>query len=129
MGYISNAPTLGGNSTITTIYGDFFSNSSWKKYYDKYSGNLEMYNYSQRILGDATGEMGPFSTVLDPDSVTRYINSWYSDYSYFPQNSSSWFLRGGFHPDGLGAGIFSFHCITGENAMTTSFRVVLTPKS
>ena len=65
-----------------------------KKYYDIYqlstTANVDFYN---RILGDATGEMGPFSVAKEPR-----IHSWYKNksdflgiYTYYVMAS---FLRG-----------------------------------
>ena len=37
MGYTTGSSIgVGGASGITTLYSDFFTNSKWNKYYDKY---------------------------------------------------------------------------------------------
>ena len=69
------------------------------KYYDVYNYNTSYLNRSQRILGDATGEMGPFQS---------YKSSWYNDYAYFVYSSNPWFYRGGNSSYGSGAGAFYF---------------------
>ena len=44
------------------------------KYYDVYKYGTDYTNYTRRILGDATGELGPFVEV-----DYTYMGSWYSD--------------------------------------------------
>ena len=125
MGYTTGASTVGGSSGITSIYPDFFTNSSWNKYYDEYTSTI-VHNYNNRILGDATGEMGPFGSQLDPDT-TRYKSSWHEDYAHFVDSSSSWFRRSGGWSDGVSAGAFAFSSYAIGSAAHISFRVVLAP--
>ena len=127
MGYTTGASTVGGSSGITSIYPDFFTNSSWNKYYDEYTSTT-VHNYNNRILGDATGEMGPFGSQLDPDT-TRYKSSWHGDYAHFVDSSSSWFRRSGGWSDGVSAGAFAFSSYAIGSAAHISFRVVLAPCS
>jgi len=82
MGYNTKASSVGGSSGLTSIYGDFFSSAEWKKYYDLYSNTNESV-YTGRILGDATGEMGPFFDVTAPKGVAYHSSSWYNDYGIF----------------------------------------------
>ena len=92
------------------------------KYYDLYNyGNYN--NYSRRILGDATGEMGP----IYKRTVGAYnsISSWYIDFSYFIYFNYPWFYRGGNYSNGTGAGIFNFHHNSGDVLSSSSFRLVL----
>jgi len=126
MGYNTSASTVGGKSEITGIYGDFFTNSAWEKYYDKYSANVQT-EFNTRILGDATGEMGPFGNIEDPDGISRARNSWYGDYGYYIRTNAPWFTRGGPWNLGVEAGIFNFNAHTGE-VYGLTFRVVLTPQ-
>ena len=122
MGYNINASTVGGESNIVSLYDDFFTNSIWNKYYDKYSATYtDSYQYSSRILGDATGELGPFGT----DSEYWYISSWYNDHAYFVVPITSWFHRGGGHDFSNGSGIFYFAGNSGSEGNSLSFRVVL----
>ena len=86
------------------------------KYYDEYNGSSELTTYSMRILGDATGEMGPFN---------GYQN-WYNDYSYFVESSEPWFSRGGDYTDGVIAGHFYFDRDTGGARSYAGLRIVLT---
>jgi len=125
MGYNESASSVGGSSGLTTIYGDFFTGTDWEKYYDKYKSTSNVL-YSNRILGDATGEMGPFGNVTDPDKITRARTSWYGDYSIFVTAADPWFNRGGAWASGDSAGIFVFSS-TAEAITNISFRIVLTP--
>ena len=85
------------------------------KYYDLYNyGNYD--KYSRRILGDATGEMGPFQSVK---------SLWYNDYAGFVFYSYPWFRRGGDFSYGSGAGAFYFNGNNGDAQRNFSFRLVL----
>jgi hypothetical protein len=95
------------------------------KYFDVYNASSTVTSYSYRILGDATGEMGPFKLYADSDGNSRYHNSWYADYSYFVESSKPWFERGGDFNDGVLAGLFLFNRHTGGANSNISFRLVL----
>ena len=85
------------------------------KYYDLYDyGNYN--NYSRRILGDATGEMGPFQ---------GFESSWYDDSAYFIYTSGPWFIRGGYYGDFYNTGVFQFSDGLGHAYSSISFRFVL----
>ena len=124
MGNVNNV-TL--DSEITNFINDFYTNSSWSKYYDKYPSQTSYTVFNNRILGDATGEMGPFYQSVDPDNGSRNKSSWYDDYSLIPTSSLSWYSRGGHCGDGIGSGVFAFHYRPGNADLTLSFRIVLTP--
>jgi len=124
MGYNTSATTVGGSSGLTSLYSDFFTNSKWNKYYDRYTSSSQRH-FNNRILGDATGEMGPFGSYTPTNSRT---GSWYSDYSFFLLPDSPFFIRGGRWFIGNEAGIFSFSNTTGEAGDQVTFRVVLTPQ-
>ena len=96
------------------------------KYYDTYAHATVDEQYQRRILGDATGEMGPFAdtTYL---TQTRQIGCWYADVAWFVDSSSPWFIRGAARDDGLDAGIFAFDPTFGLAHNVVSFRVILTP--
>jgi len=126
MAYNQSSSSVGGSSGLTSIYGDFFTSTDWEKYYDKYKSTSETL-YSNRILGDATGEMGPYGNVTDPDGSARHRTSWYGDYAYFVTAASPWFYRGGDWYFGVGAGAFAFNNHTGGVNNSLSFRIVLTP--
>jgi len=120
MGYTTGASTLGGSSGITTLYPDFLTNSNWNKYYDKYSSTINT-AYNNRILGDATGEVGPFV------SASNIISSWYGDRARFIHSSNPWFFRSGYWENGLDAGSFAFSNTAGDVNSAVSFRIVLAP--
>lgn len=110
-----------GNSGITqkTV------NEYGSKYFDIYSKQSSVSGYSNRILGDATGELGPFYYYKDGDNNTRYHNGWYGDSSYFVEPGESWFCRGGSYNYGgiAGTGYFARYTGAGRNYM--GFRLVL----
>jgi|GEM_PF-715658 len=126
MGYTTGATTLGGSSTITSLYPNFFSDSAYSKYWDKYTSTVNT-NYNNRILGDATGEMGPFGSKLDLDNYSRNKSSWYKDYAEFILNSLSWFVRGATWDGGVSSGNFAFGYYTGDERSDFSYRIVLAP--
>ena len=94
------------------------------KYYDEYNSSSDWTTYSKRILGDATGEMGPFYYYQDADNVNRSHNSWYADHSHFADSSYPWFYRGGDCNDGVLAGWFSFVRHTGGAGSDIGLRLV-----
>ena len=126
MGYTTETTQIGGESEITILYSDFFKNNDWQKYYDKYFSTSSI-SYFNRIIGDATGENGPFTSQLDFDNNRRNKSSWYLDYSYFVNDSYPWFYRGDHFISGTYAGVFSFSGYTGNALTTFSFRIVLAP--
>ena len=118
--YISGVPGSSGFSTTTLANYD-------NKYFDLYNSSSNTTTFQYRILGDATGEMGPFKLYLDGDNISRYHTSWNTDYSYFVSSSSSWLNRGGSYINGAIAGAFYFHSYNGGNYNSVGFRIVLTP--
>ncbi len=93
--------------------------NTYSKYIDVYASDSSITTYSKRILGDATGEMGPFY------GSNPYYNNWYNDYSYFADSSASWFLRGGYYDYGSPAGQFYFNSYAGYVYSSVSARLVL----
>ena len=93
-----------------------FSTAPDAKYYDKYSYGTTNTEYTRGKLGDATKEMAP---------VSSSNTSWYSDYAYFPNSSSSWFVRGGYYSYGASAGAFNFLSNRGNANSSHSSRAVL----
>ena len=97
------------------------------KYYDEYDKNSNAWHtFNKRILGDATGEIGPFYYYQDADNNNRLHNSWYADASYFVASSKSWFGRGGYYNDGVLSGQFYFSHDTGVADGFSGLRLVLT---
>ena len=95
------------------------------KYYDEYDANSGWTTHSKRILGDATGEMGPFYYYQDKDENNRQHNNWYADFSYFVNSSYPWFFRGGAYSNGVLAGQFYFYSYPGGAYSALGFRLVL----
>ena len=126
MGYTTGATT--NSSGITSLYSNFFNDIAYAKYWDKYTSTTET-NYNNRILGDATGEMGPFGNEKDPDGSARYKSSWYKDYAYFVDSSNPWFYRGGAWNSGTNAGSFAFSSRNGGVGTNFGYRIVLTPNN
>ena len=108
----------GVESSITSITNGIDLPES--KYYDSYKVNSNG-NRKNRILGDATGEMGPFGV----NGQNRNISSWYTDTSWFVSSSHPWFYRGGGYVSGSGAGAFYFSNYYGHAGSSISFRLVL----
>ncbi len=126
LGYYDLYNTItGGNSGILAKYPAFFTDSYFYKYYDSY---LSQYanNYDHRILGDATGELGPFGTENDPDGNPRNSSSWYKNQSDII-SQHRFYIRGGCYIDGSLAGVFSSSSHDGGNYLIFSFRIVLAP--
>ena len=121
MGHTTSATIIGGSSSITNLYPNFFSDNTYSKYWDRYTSTSNT-NYNDRILGDAIGEMGPFFSVNGYSTA-----SWYNDYSSFIYPEISWISRGGFYQHGVGSGIFSTSGRTGDFATYLSYRIVLAP--
>ena len=98
-----------------------------KKYYDSYSNSSVWYKYNTRILGDATGELGPFYQEKDPDGTQRNKSYW-GGTAHFVHKNAPWFSRGAFWNYGTVANINSFYTGYGTASSSVSFRVVLTPQ-
>ena len=118
--YITGKPGSSGFSTTTLANYD-------SKYFDVYNASSAVSTYQYRILGDATGEMGPFKSYLDGDKASRWHSSWYGDLSSFVNSSDPWFGRGGHYTHGVLAGAFYFYRNTGGTDSSVGFRIVLTP--
>ncbi|MFV0249464.1 MAG: type II secretion system protein [Bacilli bacterium] len=117
--YISGQ--LGSSGFDTTT----IANTDYTKYLDVYNASSTIDSYQYRILGDATGEMGPFYYYKDGDNNYRRHNGWYADGSNFVEASNPWFYRGGSFYYGVLAGQFFFDRITGEGIPYMGSRLVL----
>ncbi len=98
------------------------------KYYDAYQESEKTVSYQMAILGDATGEMGPFSY----GNKGHPISSWYTNRAYAIPPEAPFFVRGGDYKEGSNGGIFAFSKLTGGNprnpgSVEVSFRMVLSP--
>ena len=126
MGYTTGTTTVGGASGITSLYQSFFSDSTYLKYWDRYTSTATT-NYNNRILGDATGEMGPFGTLKDPDGINRHKSSWYNYFAHFTSYTIPWSIYGGSWNHGVSTGIFAFASENGGTYVDVSYRIVLAP--
>lgn len=97
------------------------------KYFDIYNGSSDTLMYHYRILGDATGEMGPFgiNEVLSDHKYNQ--SSWYAGEARFINSSNPWFRRGGGLFDGFQSGAYYFRFGDGSNTIFLGFRLVLAP--
>ena len=104
-----------------------FLNWAEEKYYDAYlataSVSLPTY-YDQRILGDATGEMGPFEEATYGIRMSQ-VSSWYFDGAWFVFSAAPWLYRGGVYGSGTDAGVFSFGLGYGNVSTGIGYRIVL----
>ena len=117
--------TLGSSGFDASTIANYDS-----KYFDVYGATaVSNYDYAYRILGDATGEMGPFYDYADGDSYVRRHNNWYADISYFVHSGNPWFYRGGDYDNGVLAGPFNIHYYTGGASGIVGFRLVLAPSN
>jgi len=96
------------------------------KYYDTYAYGTDDENYQRRILGDATGEMGPFAAKTY-GTQNRKVGSWYADEAWFVFSTHPWFGRGTFASFGSDTGVFAFGNAYGHAVGWVSYRIVLTP--
>ena len=88
-----------------------------EKYYDLYNfADTNSRKYSNRILGDATGELGPFELINN--SIQR--NSWFKGMAYSLTRSYPIFNRGS-------TTLFSFSYAHSGSQPDRSFRIILTP--
>ena len=126
MSYTTGSSTTGGSSGITSLYPNFFSDSAYSKYWDKYT-STSITDYNNRILGDATGEMGPFGSERDPNGSAKNKSSWYKDFAHFNSSSYPWFNRGSTWYYGVTAGIFGFANESGAAIYHSTYRIVLAP--
>ena len=124
--YNTSSSVAGGSSGITDLYPNFFSDSFYSKYWDRYISTSYV-DYYNRILGDATGEMGPFGSEQVSDGTYRNKSSWYKDYAHFNDKSYPWVLRGGDWHEGSISGTFAFSHYSGGMYTIISYRIVLAP--
>ncbi len=95
------------------------------KYFDVYNAKSDGNAFQYRILGDATGEMGPFVYKKEEDGISRWQNSWYSDESFFLGSGTPWLMRSGNYTYGVLAGQFCYDDASGENYEDGTSRLVL----
>ncbi len=96
-----------------------------KSYFDFYKSDSMVTSYTNMILGDAMGEMGPFQFFNDGDGSGRYHSIWYNGYAHFFQTSDPWMCRGSYYKYGGLANQFSFSGGNGGTGDFGAFRIVL----
>ncbi len=104
--------------------------STYDKYFDKYSNKCSDTSYNMRILGDATGELGPFYYYREQNRTLYYHNSWYADYAKFIDSEYPWFVRGEPWDCGVLDGQMAFAAVDGTINLGgfVGFRLVLAVK-
>ena len=133
---------VGGAQEYVASYVDTkFGSSGFKaatiaeydaKYFDVYNKSSTSSTFQYRILGDATGETGPFKSFIDGDGDTtatttnsRNHNTWYNSLARFVLSSEPFFLRGGTFKNGGLASQFYFDNHTGAANANVGYRFVL----
>ncbi len=112
----NETPFYGVSGLDSTKIGD-------KKYYDVYKYGTDYTKFERRILGDATGEIGPFVS-----SNSNVISSIYGDGASLCVKASPWLSRGGLNNMGSLAGVFTVSRAAGAADSNSSFRVALAPE-
>ena len=118
-GYINNGKTGNGASVIigqdkstkyATVYPytDIGTNDDEK--------GAENYKLNDKIYGDS---------VRETSSEGKDSTNWNGDYSYYPEEGSSFFLRGGYYKDDSNAGLSAFNRHDGYSYWYDGFRSVL----
>ena len=80
--------STGGFQTDPTItYG--------AKYFDKYPNTSTATSFNNRILGDATGEIGPFYKYDIGNGYNITYNNWMPSRANFVNSGHPWITRGG----------------------------------
>ena len=129
----NSQPLSGRNASLNSGfkggYTEGGSNTTGKdfpipKYYDIYLYNKSDKVFNRYVLGDATGELGPFTSRIY-GTQTRPISSWNDDEAFFISVTDPWFKRGGSFALGTGSGVFSFIVGHGLGFESTGFRIVL----
>ena len=98
-------------------------------YIDKYDKSSDKTTYNNRILGDATGEVGPFYSYYENNGATYNHGSWYGDNGEFVNSARPWFIRGGFWNAGVISGQFYFALHAGDADEFCGSRIVLSPNN
>ena len=124
IGTLTNPSTGTNKSKISWTNADGGIPYPESKYYDLYAYGENDVNFGRRILGDATGEMGPFANVTY-GTRTRPVGAWYLDQSWFSNNTEPWFSRGERCAPGVAAGLFTFAQAPGNANGAVSYRIVL----
>ncbi len=99
-------------------------------YIDEYSADSSITDhtsYDKRILGDATGELGPFYSYFDINGNALPRSNWYGSFSAFIDPVGYWFVRGGNYASGSIGGQFNFDRNSGIGSGDVGMRLILAP--
>ena len=116
--YMMGGQTTTANDEIKQLSGFTDETFPEDKYIDKYLGGGK---YSSRILGDGTGEFGPFE---DTDSIHLKYNSWYDGNAVMINGWNPFFVRGGNYYQST-SDISLFALNSGQSFNGNSFRIVI----
>ena len=124
---VLSCPTCNGNNSgIVEITSGI--DLPKQKYYDLYNYSKSN-QFSNRILGDAIGELGPMELISRNtlDKSNYLASSWHSlGIDNLDQNHLI-YARGGPYHDGKQVGIFTSQTAYGQLLAGWSFRIILTP--
>ena len=129
----SHTILIGSNSSLTSGFSGLNYDGSMitngyslpeAKYYDLYNTTTSSTNLKVRILGDATGELGPIFSKTYTTSV-RNLSSWYDNQAVFLRLETPFLTRSGATDIGINSGIFAFDNQYGQAC--SSYRIILTP--
>ena len=113
-----------GNTNLNT-YGSNLVGAD-VRYKDVYSvGSSDTRENNYALSTPVNGKYGDAVYETSSSSDSPYTNSWYSDFSYFPNSSVPFFKRGGDCSNASDAGVFSFDYDNGDYNGVYSFRLVL----
>ncbi len=87
------------------------------KYYNHYNYYSEKTTNGSGLIGDSTQE------IQENNSLSN--GGWYKDYTYYPYDTYSFFVRGGLYSHTTYAGIFAFYFSDGSSISTRASRSVL----
>ncbi len=99
---------------------------TYADYFNVYSSEGLIILNKHRILGDATGEMGPFYVFYDKGGIRRIHNIWYYGSSDFDPSWARFAARGASADGGLLSNQFSLNCWSGELRNIIGFRIAIT---
>ena len=100
------------NNQYATVYPHNSSSDSNTNNWTAYNGN------SATRYGDA---------IIETSTAGSGSTSWNGDFSYFPDSSTPFFIRGGHYGGGAFAGVFAFGNYYGNSSDYGGFRAVLVP--
>ena len=106
-----------------TYYNSNVQTLTDSRYFDIYVDINNSQLWNRRILGDATGEAGPFILF---SSAPQYKSSMHGEVANFIYSGYYFFYRGSFESAGHLAGVFAFG--RGQNGESASFRITLAVK-